>query len=112
VVDTTLAAVSVPFALPQRIEGKLSGGAPEIKKNVPNSFVVHEYAALALSFMMSFKVIFRQPDRIYAMINNRFAHVTDFETLPVKPAREVYIFGSSGSPRPEPFVKGPDPVEC
>ena len=41
VVDTTLAAVFVSFALPQPIEGKLSGGSPEIKKNPPNSFVVH-----------------------------------------------------------------------
>ena len=94
-IDTTLASVSVPFALTQRIEGKLSRGAPEIKKNAPDSFVVHDYAAVALSFMMSFKVIFRQPDRVYAMIDNRFSHVTDVETLTAKPAREVYIFGSS-----------------
>ena len=94
-IDPAFASVSIPFAFTQRIEGKLSRGAPQIKDNAPDSFVVHDYAAVALSFVMIFKVIFRQPDRIYAVINNRFSHITDVKTLTAEPARELYIFGSS-----------------
>ena len=38
----------------------MSGGATEIKKDAPDSFVIHEYTAVTLALMMGSKIIFRQ----------------------------------------------------
>src|SRR5262245_306829 len=61
--------------------------------------------------MVGSKIIFRQPNRVYAMIDHRFPHITDPKPFAAETAGEVYIFGSARSPRPEPFVKRSDFIQ-
>jgi hypothetical protein len=45
--------------------------------------------------MVDSKIIFGQPDRVYAMIDHGFSHVTNPKTFSAEAAGEVYILRSS-----------------
>lgn len=59
----------------------MGSGATEIKKDTPDSFVIHEYTAVTLSLMMGSKIIFRQAAWVDAVIDNRVAHVANPKAL-------------------------------
>src|SRR4030095_9857556 len=61
--------------------------------------------------MVGSKIVLRQANRVYAMIDHRFPHITYPKAFAEKSARKFYIFGSARSPRSEPFVKRSDSVQ-